>query len=163
MCRGAEGRFQDMACRTMLQELERAGQITLPRPRAPANNHIRSGSIPHVCAKGLRSNGLCARSCPSMKCWLRPRPPSALCESGLPILLPGRHGPGRRGDDLPKVGPPSGARACLRFDSGACNVSRTVTLPDGDLRGRGPVSGAAGTRRVLWGKIAGRQWSGSEE
>lgn len=40
--RTAAGRQKDMACRSLLRKLERAGYITLPPPRRPANNELRN-------------------------------------------------------------------------------------------------------------------------
>lgn len=40
--RAANGRLKDMACRTLLLKLHRAGRIELPAPRRPANNGIRN-------------------------------------------------------------------------------------------------------------------------
>ena len=42
--RNAKGRLKDMACRSLLLKLERAGHITLPPRRRPANNHLRNRS-----------------------------------------------------------------------------------------------------------------------
>ena len=46
--RNAKGHLRDMACRTLLLKLHRAGHIALPPPRKSANNHRRHRSIPYV-------------------------------------------------------------------------------------------------------------------
>ncbi len=46
--RAASGQLKDMACRTLLLKLHRAGLIKLPRPLRPANNEIRNRSVPVV-------------------------------------------------------------------------------------------------------------------
>ena len=46
--RNAEGRWKDMACRSLLLKLHRAGHIALPPPQKSANNHLRNHSIRHV-------------------------------------------------------------------------------------------------------------------
>jgi len=46
--RNAKGQLKDMACRTLLLKLHRAGHIVLPPPRKSANNHLRNRSIHHV-------------------------------------------------------------------------------------------------------------------
>jgi hypothetical protein len=43
--RAASGQLKDMACRTLLLKLDRAGMIKLPSPRRPANNEIRNRSV----------------------------------------------------------------------------------------------------------------------
>lgn len=43
--RAANGRLKDMACRTLLLKLHRAGRIELPAPRRPANNGVRNQSV----------------------------------------------------------------------------------------------------------------------
>lgn len=43
--RNAKGLLKDMACRTLLLKLERAGHITLPTPLKSSNNHLRKRSI----------------------------------------------------------------------------------------------------------------------
>ena len=43
--RNPKGRLKDMACRSLLLKLERAGHVTLPPARRPANNHLRNRSI----------------------------------------------------------------------------------------------------------------------
>lgn len=46
--RNAKGQLKDMACRTLLLKLERAGYVTLPPPLRRPNNHLRSRSIQQV-------------------------------------------------------------------------------------------------------------------
>lgn len=41
----ANGQLKDMACRTLLLKLDRAGKIELPAPRRPANNELRNRSV----------------------------------------------------------------------------------------------------------------------
>ena len=43
--RAANGRLKDMACRTLLLKLHRAGEIELPAPRRPANNGVRNRTV----------------------------------------------------------------------------------------------------------------------
>jgi hypothetical protein len=43
--RAANGRLKDMACRTLLLKLHRAGEIELPAPRRLANNGVRNRSV----------------------------------------------------------------------------------------------------------------------
>lgn len=43
--RNANGQLKDMACRTLLLKLERAGHITLPIRRIESSNHLR-GNVP---------------------------------------------------------------------------------------------------------------------
>lgn len=43
--RATNGRLKDMACRTLLLKLERAGLIALPLPRRPANNALRNRRV----------------------------------------------------------------------------------------------------------------------
>ena len=42
--RNAQGRFKDMAARTLLLKLERGGLIQLPRRQRPSSNGLRNGS-----------------------------------------------------------------------------------------------------------------------
>lgn len=44
----ANGRLKDMACRTLLLKLRKAGRIALPPPQRPANNDRRNRSVPFV-------------------------------------------------------------------------------------------------------------------
>lgn len=46
--RNAKGHLRDMACRTLLLKLHRAGHIALPPPRKSANNHRRRASVRQV-------------------------------------------------------------------------------------------------------------------
>jgi hypothetical protein len=46
--RNAKGRLKDMACRTLLLKLHRAGHVVLPPPRKSANNDRRRASLRHV-------------------------------------------------------------------------------------------------------------------
>ena len=46
--RNAKGRLKDMACRTLLLKLHRAGHIVLPPPRHSGNNHQRQASVDHM-------------------------------------------------------------------------------------------------------------------
>ena len=46
--RNAKGRLKDMACRTLLLKLHRAGHIVLPPPRKSANNQLRHRSVGQV-------------------------------------------------------------------------------------------------------------------
>ena len=46
--RNARGRFKDMAARTLLLKLERAGLIKLPKRRRPSSNGLRNRHIPFV-------------------------------------------------------------------------------------------------------------------
>ena len=43
--RAGSGQLKDMACRTLLLKLDRAGVIKLPAPLRPANNEIRNRSV----------------------------------------------------------------------------------------------------------------------
>lgn len=42
------GRLKDMACRTLLLKLQKAGQLVLPSPRRPANNARRNRCVARV-------------------------------------------------------------------------------------------------------------------
>ena len=46
--RNAQGRLKDMAARTLLLKLERAGHIRLPPRRRPSSNGLRNRSVPLV-------------------------------------------------------------------------------------------------------------------
>ena len=46
--RNGQGRFKDMAARTLLLKLERAGLIRLPKRRCPSNNEFRNRNLPLV-------------------------------------------------------------------------------------------------------------------
>jgi len=46
--RNAKGRLKDMACRTLLLKLHRAGHIVLPPPQHSANNDRRRASVRHA-------------------------------------------------------------------------------------------------------------------
>ena len=46
--RNAKGRLKDMACRTLLLKLHRAGHLVLPPPRHSGNNPQRQASVRHV-------------------------------------------------------------------------------------------------------------------
>ncbi len=46
--RNAQGRPKDMAARTLLLKLERAGHILLPPRQRPSSNEIRNRSVPMV-------------------------------------------------------------------------------------------------------------------
>ena len=46
--RAANGQLKDMACRTLLLKLDRAGEIELPAPRRPANNELRNRSVRRI-------------------------------------------------------------------------------------------------------------------
>jgi len=46
--RNAQGRMKDMACRTLLLKLERAGLIRLPKRRGPSSNGLRNHNAPLV-------------------------------------------------------------------------------------------------------------------
>jgi len=46
--RASNGQLKDMACRSMLLKLHRAGEIELPAPKRPANNAIRNRLIPAI-------------------------------------------------------------------------------------------------------------------
>lgn len=54
--RRSDRRPKDMACRTLLLKLERAGQIVLPPRQAKPPNALRNRSIPYVphCTEGIR-------------------------------------------------------------------------------------------------------------
>jgi hypothetical protein len=44
--RNAQGRLKDMAARTLLLKLERAGHIRLPPRRRPSSNGLRNRRVP---------------------------------------------------------------------------------------------------------------------
>ena len=46
--RNGQGRIKDMACRTLLLKLERAGLIRLPKRRGPSSNGSRNRNVPFV-------------------------------------------------------------------------------------------------------------------
>ena len=46
--RNGQGRIKDMACRTLLLKLERAGLIRLPKRRVPSSNGLRNRNVPFV-------------------------------------------------------------------------------------------------------------------
>jgi len=46
--RNGQGRFKDMAARSLLLKLERAGLIRLPKRRCPSNNEFRNRNLPLV-------------------------------------------------------------------------------------------------------------------
>jgi hypothetical protein len=46
--RNGQGRIKDMACRTLLLKLERAGLIRLPKRRLPSANGLRNRNVPLV-------------------------------------------------------------------------------------------------------------------
>ena len=46
--RNGQGRLKDMACRTLLLKLERAGLIRLPKRRGPSSNGSRNRNVPFV-------------------------------------------------------------------------------------------------------------------
>lgn len=46
--RNAQGRIKDMAARTLLLKLERAGHIQLPERRRPSSNEFRNREVPEV-------------------------------------------------------------------------------------------------------------------
>lgn len=46
--RASNGQLKDMACRSMLYKLEKAGEIVLPPPRRPSNNGIRNRKAPDI-------------------------------------------------------------------------------------------------------------------
>ena len=64
--RNGQGRFKDMAARTLLLKLERAGLIQLPKRRCPSSNGLRNRNPPLV-----------AHATESIRCALRDlRPPA---------------------------------------------------------------------------------------
>jgi len=50
--RNAQGRFKDMACRTLLLKLERAGHLRLPPRQRPSSNEFRNRRTPLVVQAG---------------------------------------------------------------------------------------------------------------
>src|SRR3989304_6317527 len=71
--RNGQGRFKDMAARTLLLKLERAGLIQLPKRQGPSSNGFRNCNPPLV-----------AHSTESIRCALRDLRPLAvsIVESG---------------------------------------------------------------------------------